>query len=305
MLEKDIENLLVKYPSEFLPKSLKFEVRGQQNKLGSYYADIIFEDMNNNLIVAEIKRGILKRDALGQAMEYYGLLKKSEPDKKIRLMLVANVIPSGMKTSLRDFDIEFLEISPMKIRNIASKYNYRFLDSEKPESIKKYKNVVQKMNLEAETFGRRVWIFQANPQRYDVLNALADDAIDEYDTWLVSRYQNLIRKGHLGLIWVSGKEGGIYAVVDITSDPQLILDSEKSTKYWISEEDKRQKMIRVTISYKLKLVNNPLLREELKAIPQLQNMEIFRRPIGTNFKVNNAEWQSILKLLTQRYNFKE
>ena len=45
MLEKDIENLLVKYPSEFLPKSLKFEVRGQQNKLGSYYADIIFEDM--------------------------------------------------------------------------------------------------------------------------------------------------------------------------------------------------------------------------------------------------------------------
>jgi hypothetical protein len=48
------------------------------------------------------------------------------PDKEIRLMLVANVIPDGMKASLKDFNIDFLEVAPSKIRNVASKYGYTF-----------------------------------------------------------------------------------------------------------------------------------------------------------------------------------
>jgi hypothetical protein len=304
MLEKDIENLLAKYPNEFLSK-YGLTVKGQQLKLGSYYADIVFEDGKGNLIIAEIKKGILRRDALGQVIEYYGLLRKIEPNKEIRLMLIANVIPEGMTAFLSEkFGVEFVEIPDYKIREVARKYDYQFLDSEKPELIQEYRTIIQKMDLEAETAQRRVWIFQANPQRYDVLNALADESLIE-DVWLVSRYQNEIHAGHIGLIWMSGKEGGIYAVVDVTSNPQMMYDSEQSTKYWTSESDKRQMMLRVKIRYKLRLINNPVTRQELKNIAELGNMEIFRRPIGTNFKVTNDEWQIILPLLEKRYNFKE
>jgi hypothetical protein len=301
MLEKDIENLLAKYPDEFV-SGLAF--KGQEVKLGSLRADIIFEDENKGeLVIVEIKRGILKRDAIGQIIEYYGLLKKQQPDKNIRLLLVANVIPKQMTTFLNEkLGVQFLEIPDFKIREVARKHSYRFLDSEKPELIQEYKGIVQKMDSEAGT--RRVWIFQANPERYDVLNSLADENLTE-DVWLVSRYQNEIHSGHIGLIWMSGKEGGIYSVVDVVSNPQMMYDSEQSTKYWTSETDKRQLMLRIKFRHRLKLINNPITRQELKNIPELENMEIFRRPIGTNFKVTNDEWQLILGLLEKRYNFKE
>lgn len=301
MLEKDIENLLAKYPDEFV-SGLAF--KGQEVKLGSLRADIIFEDENKGeLVIVEIKRGILKRDAIGQIIEYYGLLKKQQPDKNIRLLLVANVIPKQMTTFLNEkLGVQFLEIPDFKIREVARKHSYRFLDSEKPELTQEYKGILQKMDSEAGT--RRVWIFQANPERYDVLNSLADENLTE-DVWLVSRYQNEIHSRHIGLIWMSGKEGGIYSVVDVISNPQMMYDSEQSTKYWTSETDKRQLMLRVKFRHRLKLINNPITRQELKNIPELENMEIFRRPIGTNFKVTNDEWQIILGLLEKRYNFKE
>jgi hypothetical protein len=53
MLEKDIENLLAKYPNEFLAKD-GLTLKGQQVKLGSYYTDIIFEDRKGDLIIVEI-----------------------------------------------------------------------------------------------------------------------------------------------------------------------------------------------------------------------------------------------------------
>jgi len=303
MLEKDIENLLSRYPSDLLSGNLIF--KGQQVKLGSYYADVVFEDEKGRLVIVEIKRGILRRDALGQVIEYYGLLKKKEPNKEIRLMLVANVIPEGMTTLLTEkLGMQFIEMSVSKIMNVASKHGYRFLDSEKPELTQEYRQTIQKMEIEADTSKRRVWIFQANPQRYDILNALADEKLVE-DTWEVNRYRDLICAGNLGLIWMSGKEGGIYAVADVVSIPQMLLDSEQSTKYWVSESDKRQMMLRVKIRYKLKLINNPIFKQELKNIAELKDMEIFRRPIGTNFKVNNLEWQAILGLLSKRFNFKE
>jgi hypothetical protein len=160
------------------------------------------------------------------------------------------------------------------------------------------------MGFEANTRQRRVWIFQANPQRYDVLNALADESLKE-DVWLVSRYQNQIHDGHIGLIWMSGKEGGIYAVIDVISNPQMMYDSEQSTKYWLSEADKRQMLLRIKYRYKLKLINNPITRQELKNVSELENMEIFRRPIGTNFVVTTDEWQAILGLIKRRFDFKE
>ena len=70
MLEKDIENLIAKYPDEFL-NNPNLELVGQQVKLDKYFADIIFKDTTQNkMIIVEVKKGILNRDAIPQIMDY-------------------------------------------------------------------------------------------------------------------------------------------------------------------------------------------------------------------------------------------
>jgi hypothetical protein len=53
--------------------------------------------------------------------------------------------------------------------------------------------------------------------------------------------------------------------------------------------------LRVKIRYRLKLINSPMLRDELKNVPEVVNMAIFRQPQATNFPATNDEWQTILR----------
>lgn len=97
------------------------------------------------------------------------------------------------------------------------------------------------------------------------------------DVWLVSRYKHEIHAGHIGLIWMSGKESGIYSVVDITSEPQMMIDSEQSAKYWTEEKDKGQLKLRVKIHYKLGLINNLIFKAELKRARDISRNSLFFR----------------------------
>jgi len=127
MLEKDIENLIAKYPDEFFPSS-GFKLIGQQVRLGKCFADIIFEDKYNRKVIIEVKRGILSRDASGQVMEYYGLLKNEEPESIVELILCANIIPAERRAFLETIGIECKELGINRLNEIASKYNYKYLD---------------------------------------------------------------------------------------------------------------------------------------------------------------------------------
>jgi len=299
MLEKDIENLLAEHPEEFFPK-FKLKLVGQQVKLGSYHADIVFENEFGDFVVIEVKRGILPREAIGQIIDYYGELKLAHPNKNVHLLLVANVIPKQRTVFLAEkLGIKFVEIPSSKIRTIAAKYSYCFLDSEKPELLKRYGDVAKKLDAQIRSGKAKVWIFQANPKKYDILNALADDL--EVHTWTINQYKNHIRAGHVALIWMSGREAGIYAVADIISDPEFMIDSKESTKYWVFYEDKSQRKLRVKIKYAVKMINNPIMREELREIKELRNLSIFRQPQGTNFPVSNDEWKAISRLIRQRF----
>jgi hypothetical protein len=188
MLEKDIENLIAKYPDEFFPSS-GFKLIGQQVRLGKCFADIIFEDKYNRKVIIEVKRGILSRDASGQVMEYYGLLKNEEPESIVELILCANIIPAERKTFLETIGIECKELGINRLNEIASKYNYKYLDSKESRVLEK------EIKLSSLSDTNRVWIFQANPNRYDILNALADDGIGIEKHWLVNQHKNEISAG--------------------------------------------------------------------------------------------------------------
>ena len=64
MLEKDIENLIARYPDEFFVNQ-GFRLIGQQLRLGRCSVDIIFSDKYDRTILIEVKRGILSREAAG------------------------------------------------------------------------------------------------------------------------------------------------------------------------------------------------------------------------------------------------
>jgi len=115
---------------------------------------------------------------------------------------------------------------------------------------------------------RKVWIFQGNPLIYRVYEALCDESLKE-DTWLVSHYRDEIHIGDIALIWKARNASGIYAVGEITSNPQVMNELPESSKYWINESDKGKKALRVIIIYKLRLrLTNALFKNELSRIKE-------------------------------------
>ena len=287
MLEKDIENLIALYPDEFFPKS-GFKLIGQQVRLGNKYADIIFKDNVNRKIIIEVKRGILTRDASGQVMEYYGLLKEKSPNAIIELILCANIIPPERKRFLEISGIECKELGINLINKIAKKYSYKFIKST---------NKLKADNRTAIPDTDKIWIFQANPQRYDIINALADDEVGNEIHWLVNQHKTEIKKGHLGIIWLSGKESGIYVITEILSDPQIIKEPESEKKYWADSSDKQDDKLRVKMKIIQNLLKNPISKETIKKTEGLEYLSILRYFQGTNFPVKLDEWSIISKLI--------
>ncbi|OHB98643.1 MAG: hypothetical protein A2W74_01220 [Planctomycetes bacterium RIFCSPLOWO2_12_38_17] len=287
MLEKDIENLIAKYPDEIFPNS-GFKLIGQQIRLGKCYADIIFEDKHKRKIIVEVKRGILSRDASGQVLEYYGLLKTASPDEIVELVLCANIIPPERKKFLEAVGIECKELGLNFINRLAEKYNYDLRDSSKKEKLD-IKSIIPSSD--------NIWIFQANPTRYDILNALADDKICSEIHWLVNQHKKDILKGHIGIIWLSGRESGIYAVTEIMTDPQIMAEPESEKKYWTDPSDKADDKLRVKMRIVRNLIGNPIIKESIRHTNGLGNLSILRCSQGTNFSVTQDEWNVIKTMI--------
>lgn len=301
MLEKDIENLIASYPEEFFPKS-KLTLIGQQVKLGTCRADIMFSDEHDRKIIIEVKRGILSRDAAGQVMEYYGLLKQREPDAIIELIVCANTIPHERKLFLEKVGIECKELGISLIQKIADRYNYEFIDNNKQKTVNDRVALSPSINTESldvnDTLSS-VWIFQGNPNRYDVVNALSDPKMQRY-CWQVNQHKQRIKKGDIGIIWMSGKEAGIYAVAEILTDPAIMAEPPTEEQYWVSDNDKGVKRLRVELSNRTVLINNPLYRTDLKAKDGLSKLSILQVAQGTNFPVTHDEWHVIKGLIDEK-----
>lgn len=279
---------MANYPEEFFPSS-GFNLIGQQVRLGKCYADIIFEDKYKRKIIIEIKRGLLSRDASGQVIEYYGLLKTQYPNEIIELILCANTIPHERKLFLESVGIECKELGIGSIFQIAQKVVYEFINSQK---------ATKQIATGELPYSDGIWIFQANPERYDILNALADEEIIGTDVhWEVNQHKKDIAKGHIGIIWISGKEAGIYALTEINTNPQFLEETSAEKKYWSDSEDKEGKRLRVKMKILKIMLNRPLLKETIRSTTGLQKMSILKQPRGTNFRVTHHEWNIIKNLL--------
>ena len=139
---------------------------------------------------------------------------------------------------------------------------------------------------------------------------MKDDKTSNYDIsceklenkihWYVGQHKKRITKGHVALIWMSGKESGIYAVAQIMSDPIETEEDEAEKPYWLSTEKDTTSTLRVKLKIVKTMINNPVFRHEVKAKESLKSLSILRFAQGTNFPVTDDEWAVISGLITSR-----
>lgn len=137
---------------------------------------------------------------------------------------------------------------------------------------------------------RATRIFQANPSLYDIHQSLK---VESKDLWGCIQHASKIRAGDRALIWISGRQAGIYSVGTVLSNPEYRPDSSIGMKYWTNLTDGRKPRPRAWVRYEKVLIDNPLFKKYLLWDPELYNLTILANPRGTNFKVTGSEWKAI------------
>ncbi len=140
----------------------------------------------------------------------------------------------------------------------------------------------------------RAWIFQANPEIYDVRAAIRK--LPEIG-WTVSRHKEEIAPGDRVYLWESGPQGGIVGVARVLTPASVGPVPDEDISFWKKPPDKTdldKPRVRLHI---IGVVEPTLERSKIASEPQLSNLRILRQPQGTNFVVEKQERDVLEKLL--------
>lgn len=138
--------------------------------------------------------------------------------------------------------------------------------------------------------GTQIWIFQANPAKYAILDSLRTEP-EEY--WNLRQHANEVALGDRVVIWLSGKQSGVYAVGTVVASPVDMADSPSGQTRWSDKKAGTRVIPRVLVRYDRTFLGCPLYKDFIACDPDLWQLEILRRPIGTNFPVTAMEWRAL------------
>jgi len=124
------------------------------------------------------------------------------------------------------------------------------------------------------------WVFQANPKRFDLLQALRDGTAE---SWAVNQHRQDIQPGDRIWFRITGPEAGIYAVGRVTSVPR-----PEASEFgdW-----------RVDVTFESR-IDPPLLRAESAGDPVLSAASALTGLMGTNLSLP-AEADARLEEMTE------
>ena len=124
MNERQFEDIIEKYP-ELLEEGLIH--KGRQVRIKGKAIDLLFEDRHLQKLIVELKVGPIKRDHIGQIMDYEGHLLFPD-DPTVRIMLVGNRVPPSFRQSLDYNGIEWREFAYVQLINfLKEKEDTNFL----------------------------------------------------------------------------------------------------------------------------------------------------------------------------------
>jgi len=140
----------------------------------------------------------------------------------------------------------------------------------------------------------KAWVFQANPQNYNVVEALKHLTSVR---WVVRQHKDEIHAGDRVFLWVSGATAGIVARGTIVTEPDLLKEAPEELPYnKVTDQLTEELRVQVDID---ELFAPPILRTDLKDDPSLSSMAILKAPQRTNFPLTTEE-AAILEAKCQR-----
>lgn len=138
------------------------------------------------------------------------------------------------------------------------------------------------------------WLFQANPNFYNLAEELQRVQVGHEDDWSVTRYKDRIKPGDELLLWQGGKEAGIYALAEVITEPF----QRTEVGDWMVKRDGADAKPDLGVRYRLThILRPPIPKAVLQQHPVLKDMMIMRAPTGTNFSVTEEEWQAVQELI--------
>ncbi len=135
------------------------------------------------------------------------------------------------------------------------------------------------------------WIFQCNPNAFDIETAIKENILE---TWTVSAHKDKIKSGDKVILWITGRNSGCYALAEVTSEPQII-EHSKDSHLW-KTQDKNPLKARIKITHNL--IDNPITSEEVRRNKDLADLKVGNQ--GTNFSATKKEYNQILEMANNK-----
>jgi hypothetical protein len=140
---------------------------------------------------------------------------------------------------------------------------------------------------------KNYWIFQANPDNYDLEGALE---VCEEITWVVAQHKNEIKKGDEVYVWLSGSNAGIYAIGAVLTYPGTFPDEPCEEPFIKKPEKYKKERPSVRLSIK-RVLESPVSMAIILENPVLKNLKIITQPQGTNFPLTPEQAGVLEKLI--------
>lgn len=140
------------------------------------------------------------------------------------------------------------------------------------------------------------WIFQGNPNIYDITNALKAAHLK---SWKVAAHKDKIKPGDKVIIWQTGEQAGCYALAEVTSGVGIFNEETYETQHYI-QPHQSEPAERVKLKITTYLEEAPILWSKIKDLPVFQNFKAGNQ--GTNFRATKNEYETLLEM-TNKTNY--
>lgn len=133
------------------------------------------------------------------------------------------------------------------------------------------------------------WLFQGNPDYYDVVHALTNSSIT---SWKVAAHRDKIKNGDKIILWLTGSGSGVYGLGEVTSDVGKIVENEEELSYYKTQYDPNEDRVQIKITHNL--VKNPILSDHIKENSILSSLKGGNQ--GTNFSATQEQFEELIRI---------
>ena len=188
----------------------------------------------------------------------------------------------------------YLTIAPAKLVSIWDEIYFSKTSNHLPlldvNLISPKKEAAPKPMALAESTDLGHWIFQGNPEHFDINTYLKNRT---EATWTVRQSKNQITEGDRVLLWRSGADGGVIADGVVISKPSESI-TDDAPELWSSGKGQQKGELRCKLHVLHEYVTSPISRDTIRGV--LPDLGILKFPNATNFQIDQQEYDTILSL---------